>query len=578
MPRKKNYVASTERLTQLGEPTHQREGTDAVVDMSALLGPQARLGKRRAVDLSEWLGRGIDEWVHGAARSMRSMLLSGSRQAQTIASYGNSIQQFFAFLTERPGTPAAPLPSELGPLHIRHFIGWLQRAAQTRAWGDHTPRGLYHGVKAILIEMLSLGLIQGEASRLFPRGAIPWRTAQSRQTSLSDAEQTRLAGALRKDLVDLHHGRLSLKSSEVQALRLLLVAHRQGLNTTPLLEMRRGALAPGVLPGTIRIRTEKHRNKKIRGSVGRATDREQDLVFTLSEGAVLQQAISSSEPLLHDAPEAIRGFVWLYRSEGGKNPGQVACVTDSTLFNAIRSLVQRHDLRGDDAQPLRINLTRLRKSFFDRALRIADGDIAVTANLMGNTPQVASVNYPSMNIAREAEAANFMNDDYVATMRAPATLPKLIPVRVVDERQSSALVATPVAGCADSLSGDHAPKDGHNHCDQFVMCLFCSSFAIAGSVAELWRLFSFQAFAREELAYLDRALGPERTADTRFEDLRDRYRLAIPFIDDFTSRQFAASRITAARDKCAARLHPFWEHQAKISRAARVKGDERNGD
>lgn len=38
--------------------------------------------------------------------------------------------------------------------------------------------------------------------------------------------------------------------------------------------------------------------------------------------------------------------------------------------------------------PLRLNLSRLRKSRFDRALHAAEGDLAITANLMGNTPRV----------------------------------------------------------------------------------------------------------------------------------------------------------------------------------------------
>lgn len=133
---------------------------------------------------------------------------------------------------------------------------------------------------------------------------------------------------------------------------------------------------------------------------------------------------------------------------------------------------------------------------------------------------------------------------------------------------------TPVSGCQDTLHGEHAPHDSHNHCDRYVMCLFCSSFAVVGTVEGLWRLFSFQAFARAELDYLDETLGAERTADELLEDLRDRYRVAIPYIDDFTQRQFARTKVAKARDKTAASLHPFWQHQMTMSRRARSRAEK----
>jgi hypothetical protein len=202
--------------------------------------------------------------------------------------------------------------------------------------------------------------------------------------------------------------------------------------------MRRDALAPGFLPGTIRMRTAKHRSKKIRGSLGRAAQQrkgtqpsevqtkeqdEEDLVFDLSEGAVLQQAIASTRDLVQEAPTAFKQRIWLYRSETNAAKGNVTCLNPEALRDAIRSIVQRHNLLGDDGKLLRVNLSRLRKSRFDRALRATDGDIAITANLMGNTPRVAGTNYPSMNDARKAEAAGFMNDDYPALMR-PGTAPR----------------------------------------------------------------------------------------------------------------------------------------------------------
>lgn len=604
MPRKKNYETSEDRAAQAATtssppkpPTPSPD--DVYIDMVALLGPEARFPQStKVLDLRDWLHRGIDPWVCAAGFCLKSLLLSGSRSTGSVTTYFSHLPYLFEYLAgaeQGPVAPRASAPSSLSPLHVQHFIGWLKKRAQSESWRPSSTRSAYAAVKSVLVEMFAQGLIPGQPSRFFPRGAGPWRDGESRQTSLSDAEQERLAKAVKADLVEIHHGRLSLTQGAVQGLRLLVVAHRQGLNPTPLLEMRRDALAPGFLPGTIRIRTAKHRNKKLRASAGRAArpndsekppegqSDEQDLVFDLSEGAVLQRAIAGTRDLVQNAPSALKQRIWLYRSAVGATAiteGAITCLDTSSLRGAITGVIQRHGLLGDDDKPLRVNLSRLRKSYFDRALRAADGDIAISANLMGNTPQVTGGHYPSMNDARKAEAAGFMNDDYPALMRSgpvprEAAEIRLVQVHPLKAEKGRAPLAmskpTPVSGCQDSLHGEHAPHDGHNHCDRYVMCLFCSSFTVVGSVEGLWRLFSFQAFARAELDYLDVSLGAERTADELLEDLRDRYRVAIPYIDDFTQRQFARTRVAKARAKTAAGLHPFWQHQMTMTRRARSR-------
>lgn len=604
MPRRKNYEVREGRAAPAAatssQPNPPAPSTDdAYIDMVALLGPDARFPiKRRVLDLREWLGRGVDPWVCAAGFCLKALLLSGSRSTASVTTYYSHLPYLLEYLAggkQATEAPRARAPASLSPLHVQHFIGWLQKRAQDESWRQSSLRSAYKSVKAVLIEMLAQGLIPGESSRFFPRGAVSWRNGESRQTSLTDAEQERLAMAVKADLVDIHHGRLTLTQGAVQGLRLLLIAHRQGLNPTPLLEMRRDALAPGFLPGTIRIRTGKHRNRKVRSAVGRASrarqedkqqdsqPEEQDLFFDLSEGAVLQQAIASTRDLVSEAPAAMKQRIWLYRAgarSGATTSGHVTCLGAEALRLAVDGLIRRHSLIGDDGKPLRINLSRLRKSRFDRALRIADGDMAVTANLMGNTPEVAGAHYPSMNDARKAEAAGFMNDDYAALMRsgpAPREVAETRPVQVTPLQATNGgapvemPTPTPVSGCQDSLHGEHAPHDGRTHCDRYVMCLFCSSFTVVGTVEGLWRLFSFQAFARAELDYLDQTLGAERTANDLLEDLRDRYRVAIPYIDDFTQRQFTSTRVAKARDKTAAGLHPFWQHQMTMSRRARSR-------
>lgn len=596
MPKKKDYQApragklSTDGFQQPpsdGVTAQQgpRSADDADIDLVKLLGPDVRLTKTtHRILLSRALGRGIDEWVFASADALRKQLLAGIETA-SCQNYQSAMLVFFDYLTEgataaglAPSRPATP--ADLSPLHIEQFIAWLKKKHAAEGWAQSSSRSYYEGVKATLRTMFSLRLIQGESHRFFKRGAFK-RNDESRTTSMSEAEQERLAIGLKADLSAIYHGRLKVTMRELQALRLLLVAHRRGRSTTPLLELSRNSMKPGLLPGTVQLETVKRRGKKVNTQMAidgsNAVLDQACLFFSPTEGAMIRQAIDSTKHLVERAPKRLQNRVWLYevsKNTGAKTrKGDVTALSPTTLFQSLKALVKRHNLVGDDGKPLLLNTSRLRKSWFDRIFRIADGNLAVTANLMGNTPQVSGVNYPSMNTARQADAADFMNEDYIGMMRGWSESPNghkpihLTEIKQVDEVQSS----TPVAGCSDALGGEYAPKNG-NPCDRFVMCLFCNSFAIVGTVDELWRLFSFQAFARVELAYLEERLGPEPKDDERLEvlqDLRDRYRLAIPYIDSFTRQQFPPSRVAEARAKTAAGLHPFWTVQMVRSRRAR---------
>jgi hypothetical protein len=562
----------------------------AHIDIVALLGTRSRcVVQQRNLDLNGWLGHGIDAWVWATVACLKTLLLSGTRQINTLITACGDLSKFFLYLTEERSVPRVATPAEFSPLHVQKFIGWLQRRAQEVNWAAGTPRTVYSRVKLVLEEMLAQGFIPGEPARFFKYGVLPWHAGESRQTSLSDAEQERLARAIKTDLAANYHGRLKLIPRDVQALRLLVVAHRQGLNPTPLLELRRDALLPGVLPGTVRIRTQKYRSRRVSAGLGRAAPpSDEEMTLSLAEGAVLQQAISSTASLAAEAPAELRQRVWLYRAIGcGRSTkGAVISLSHNGMSMAIRALIARHGLLGDDGKPLRLNFSRLRKSSFDRAMRVTDGDLTLTANLLGNTPQVAAAHYATMNDARKAEAAGFMNGEYTELVRSgpvteghghrrPLQVITIKPLTAADDAAPGTQTAnTPVSRCTDTLNGEHAPHDGRNHCERYVMCLFCSSFAIVGTVEELWRLFSFQAFARVELEFLDATLGPQRTSDALMEDLRDRYRLAIPFIDDFTKRQFPAGSVRQAREKANAGLHPFWTHQIAMSDRARARLSE----
>ncbi|MGX8249198.1 hypothetical protein ACWS7J_27735, partial [Escherichia coli] len=94
--------------------------------------------------------------------------------------------------------------------------------------------------------------------------------------------------------------------------------------------------------------------------------------------------------------------VWLYRVHRGPGVGTVIVLTDSALKLAAKKLVTDYGLVDTDGQPLRINISRLRKTFANRIFELLAGDLMTTAIALGNTPQVAGRNYlaPSADARR----------------------------------------------------------------------------------------------------------------------------------------------------------------------------------
>jgi hypothetical protein len=246
------------------------------IDMVALLGSDTRFSSSaRSIVLSSQLGRGVDEWVFAVSASIKSLLLAGKATVSAV-NCSKAMTKFNDFLTQGALKDAEGIrllssrpasPNHLKPLHIEQFIEFLKKAGVANGDSKSTTRNIYQGVKTTVLSMFSLSLIPGEPYRFF-RPSVFGRDGESDITSMSDDEQERLASVIKNDLSAIHHGRLQVTMRELQALRLLVVAHRMGYNTTPLLELTRDSIQPGLLPGTIRIRTVKGRGKKIASLMG----------------------------------------------------------------------------------------------------------------------------------------------------------------------------------------------------------------------------------------------------------------------------------------------------------------------
>ncbi|MBS0437090.1 MAG: hypothetical protein JSR75_19760 [Proteobacteria bacterium] len=184
----------------------------------------------------------------------------------------------------------------------------------------------------------------------------------------------------------------------------------------------------------------------------------------------------------------------------------------------------------------------------------------MTADALGNTPRVAGTNYVPITPEIKAKGASFM-DGMVERLSA-ALKAKRMSASSPDAAKSE---ATPVSACRDTLHGDFAPNDGFNHCDSWVNCLFCTQCAITGEEDDLWRLFSFRDFAKNDLHRLVQRHGEGPSGDARTDLLKVQYRLIIPFIGSFARANFVDRVVHRAERRALAEPHPFWVYQEELA-------------
>ena len=492
------------------------------------------------IDLRPWLGRGFDHWVWAATTVLNARLQSGHYSVATIVSFASSgIKVFFPYLTENHLGTMPARPSDMGPADVSRYIGWLTLKFPNGA----TAKNYYSAFKSVVIGLMDYGFIDQNPAALLPANPFPLNGSATRgETPLSQVEMQRLATALKADLIAIHHGRFAGLESQALVVLLLIIGMRSGINVTPLLEMKRDCLEPHpFMPNLMLVRTFKRRGKGAQSTSLRQTH-VHDLAasFAMDGVAVLKKALELTQPLVTGAPQALKDRVWLYRSsQRGQRKGQTLCLNVGNVSELTRAIVQRHGLLADDGALLRVTLGRLRKTMENRLWKLSDGDLLAVSTVMGHSPQVADNHYLRLDECTKTQGAKFIGEALPFKLRGKD------------------LVPTPTGSCKDSLQGAFAPKDGSTHCAEFTHCLGCPSYAIVGTVQDLYRLFSFQRFLMSQRDYypLEEWNGWQR----HHQDL-------IAQIDSIATENFFSEMVAQAKALAEKDPHPFWAIRMRQSR------------
>jgi hypothetical protein len=203
--------------------------------------------------------------------------------------------------------------------------------------------------------------------------------------------------------------------------------------------------------------------------------------------------------------------------------------------HAISRLVAEYALQDSDGKPLRINISRLRKTFANRIFELTDGDLATTASALGNTPRVADQNYlaPSEDTRRNWR---FMGEVLVQELLT-ATI-------------GATYKDTPLGRCGDPVNGQFAPKREGATCMNFMNCLRCKHYAVTAE--DLYKLFSFYFRVLTERSRMDKRRWAREFA--HIPRLIDHYIVA----EGLRRGTFKAAAVDAARERARTQPHPFW--------------------
>ena len=538
MARAKDYKAKTPAITI--DLAADSDASGAIV----ALPPNPR--NHNIIDLRPWLGHGFDDWVWAAATVLKARLHSGNYSVASIVSFAaNGMKVFLPYLTGNQGGIVPSRPSDMTATDVVRYIAWLR----LKYPNGSTAKNYYSAFKSVLVGLMDYGFIDQSHDVLLPANPFPMNGATTRgETPLSQSEMERLAAALKLDLIAIHHGGFSGLDSEALVVLMLIVGMRSGINTTPLLEMKRDCLGPHpFMPNLMLVRTFKRRGKGAQLTSLRQTHIHDLAASIPMDGvAVLKMVLGMTQNLVAEAPDGIKDRVWLYRSsQRGDLKGQTLCLNMGRVHENTKAIVHRHGLFADDGSVLRVTLGRLRKTMENRLWKLSDGDLLAVSAVMGHSPQVADNHYLHLDERTKAEGAKFIGEALPGKLRGHD------------------LVPTPTGCCKDSLQGALAPKDGSTHCAEFTHCLGCPSYAIVGTVKDLHRLFSFQRFLMSEVGYY---------ATDEWSEWRLHHQDLIARIDQIAYDNFIPEMVAQAKALAEKNPHSFWAirmRQSQLSREAR---------
>lgn len=507
-------------------------------------------GGMRRFDFATWYGIGLDEITYATQRQIERFLEGQDADLShiTIRAYCIGLGKFLDFCSQVSAAVNRCL--RLQDINRGLIDGYLMFLGSTPI-SKPTQKGFYSHTKAVLVALCARGLItriRTSDKSTFPRNPFPnLHHHKGGEKPLPKAQRQAFSAAIKLAVMPLFSDPVEV-TSDLLVCALLIIALHTGRNTWPLLEMGRDCLRQHPKDGMRLLVLYKHRGHSensvpLRSEAESSSQIEGVFPVRPNVSKLIDRVIELSDRLRSEAPSELKDRIWLYRIRsvciGDIRAGEITSLTDANLGKTTSLLMTRFKLTDPNGKRLRINVSRLRKTFINRVFELTDGDIVSTAAAAGDTVAVTDINYlrPGENAQRNW---------------------KFMGLALVEELLTNTVGAsenTPVGRCSDPKNGEHAPKRDGRVCMSFLNCIRCKNYVVTGD--DLHRLFSFYWRVLSERS----RMPPKRWKKQLGHIVR---LIDIDIVEAGIAKGIFKKDIVAfEREKARIAPHPFW-HDAQI--------------
>jgi hypothetical protein len=249
----------------------------------------------------------------------------------------------------------------------------------------------------------------------------------------------------------------------------------------------------------------------------------------LNAADLIEKVIATNAPCRAQLDTDTQSSVWAYRAVGGYGK-EYTTLSERLLLSNITKFRDEYDLRDEDNRALKINLSRIRKTYINGIYSLSGEDLLVTAQQ-----------------AKHGNANTTDNHYLEAPESSKRNLGLAGEIRVKQLLGNEA--QTPMAHCKDNKNGHKAPKNG-TLCTDFLGCFRCKSFVITGD--DLYKVFS-----------LYWAIMRSRDGFGR-KDWKRHLRHILRVIDEEVVPEFAKHNllheVEATKAHAKHTPHPFWKN------------------
>jgi hypothetical protein len=497
----------------------------------------------RSYDFKPWYGVGIDLITNACQRQIERFIsgLDEEIASSTIIAYcRGGLKQFLNFMLLNSATQKREFTMiDINRETVDSFIGYLDQSGISII----SQKNIYNQFKAVFTTLGRRGILTliktGDLATFPPNPFSHSHKVSTGEAPLPKHERQQFSSAIKQAVMPIWRDNVQ-PTGLLLAYALIIIALHTGRNTTPLLEMERDCLRPHPKENTYFLTLWKRRGyntSKIALRKNNNTDKfiESTPTIKINIATLIQRVITITEPLQRLAKDKLKKRVWIYTPKVGITAHKVVGLTENSLYLAFKSLVNQFSLKDSDGQPMRLNISRLRKTFANRIYELLDGDLPTTAIALGNSVRVAGHNY-----LRPGESAK-ANWKFMGNLLVQELLNKTI---------GDSYKQTPTGNCSDMKFGQYAPKRDGALCFSFLNCVRCKHYAVSSD--DLYKLFSFYFRVIAERS----RIGKQRwTKDySHIPRLIDRDIVA----EGLRRGIFKSLEVEAARQKARTKPHLFW--------------------